>query len=94
MDAEKGGLAVAFDRNFRLSETLCDILDQVAHRAFDRALISLAVGLEPFPALVKLERLEERQRLWAEACERHRSPGPPQTVTGAARIPAKPNTRR
>ena len=90
MDAEQRGLAVALDWNFRAPEALGDILDQVAHRAFDRAFINLAVGLEPFPALVELERLEERQRLGAETSERHQI----YTATGMAFMPAVPKTRR
>src|SRR5271166_5507148 len=71
MDAEHRRLAVALDRDFRFSEPQRDILDELAHRPLDRGLVSVAVGLEPFPALMEGERFEERQRLRTEALETH-----------------------
>jgi len=72
MNAEQRRLAVAGKRDPGLPQLRRDILDKIAERALDRALVSGAVRLEPFPGLVEGERLEERQRVGAEALDAHR----------------------
>src|SRR6185312_556541 len=88
------GFSVSRDRYLCSPEPPRDILDEVAERPFDRALVRLAVGLEPFAALMERKCPEERQRLGTEAREAHRSHRPLYTVTSMAFMPAVPNTRR
>src|SRR6202167_5026414 len=94
VDAECGRLAVAPEWDFRMSEPLCDILEQVCHRPLRGALVSGAVRLEPLPALMELERLEEWQRLGAEALEGHFVTLQPRQARPAGAGPPPAQSRR
>src|SRR6185312_12044950 len=57
------GFSVSRDRYLCSPEPPRDILDAVAERPFDRALVRLAVGLEPFAALKERNALKNGSAL-------------------------------
>jgi hypothetical protein len=67
VQTEDGTLAVGFQRHPLLRESGGEVVEEGNHRPEDVGLIERAVGIEPFLALVKFQRLEKRQRVRAEA---------------------------
>jgi hypothetical protein len=63
MNSEQRGFSVSRDRYLCSPEPPRDILDEVAERPFDRALVRLAVGLEPFAALMERNALKNGSAL-------------------------------
>src|SRR5690606_39923339 len=59
VDAELRPLPVSFQPQAHLAEALCQDLDQVTHRLEQLLFEKTAVLLEPFSALVKIQRLEK-----------------------------------
>src|SRR5438445_9706726 len=70
IDAEQRLLAVTAQAEPGVRETLCQRVDEIAKRIAQFLFEQVAVFQEPLPALVEVQRLQERDSLLAEAFER------------------------